>query len=186
MIKFLIAVLTIVFVILFEMRKKKINNSMTSNDKNTESNSYDKNLDYRLRTDWPNAMRNNNPLALIKSNISWKGKTTGTSNLETFLDSRWGVRAGIMNLRNHYFNKGKKTFGSIINEYTGETGKTDLSKKKINNYLKVIQDNTGITAITDLTGKLHLLAYGIHIAENGRPFWTKDEFLRLADISEKL
>lgn len=86
-------------------------------------------------------IRNNNPFNIIRSNINWMGKLKGLLTLESeskfeqFETLEQGVRAGLLNLRNGYKNKGFNTPKKIINRYAPSF---DNSVASQTNYAKAV------------------------------------------------
>ena len=64
------------------------------------------------------ALKYNNPMALIQSKPSdWDGLKGDNGGRLIFEEMWYGVRAGIKNLRNSYFNRGNNTLSGILKVY---------------------------------------------------------------------
>ena len=64
-------------------------------------------------------IRNNNPFNIRRSYNGWRGKTVlnADKDFEKFTQMDYGIRAGILLLRNAYLAKGLVTVEQIINKY---------------------------------------------------------------------
>lgn len=68
-------------------------------------------------------MRNNNPFNIVYSKMNnWKGQLGSTQGIAgkfcVFETLEYGIRAGLINLRNGYFRRGVNTIDEIINKYS--------------------------------------------------------------------
>jgi len=64
-----------------------------------------------------NSYDQNNPFGLIVSSSNWQGELPSGNKWEKFNTMENGIRAGIINLKNGYFNRGLDTIQEILNVY---------------------------------------------------------------------
>ncbi len=114
-----ILLISVIFIIMAEFRKKKITSSVGS--------------------DQTRGVRNNNPLNLRRTGIEWKGerKEVTDQEFEEFESMMWGLRAGLRNMRTK-ISQGYKTLGSLINVWAPP------SENNTNNYVSLVSKATGI------------------------------------------
>ena len=131
-------------------------------------------------------IRNNNPFNLIKTKISWLGKLTGLFNSESkfeqFTTLELGIRAGLLNLRNGYRNKGINTPYKIINKYAPLSDNSQPAQKKyIESVAKsVFGFSTSIHATLSTPVQWVVLAQSILTFENGK---SPVSYLQLTKIN---
>lgn len=69
----------------------------------------------------PIAVRNNNPLNIIKTNIKWKGQVKHPSKFCVFMEPKWGWRAALIIICRTYRKGGLTTVWKIINSWAPPT-----------------------------------------------------------------
>ena len=119
-----------------------------------------------LNMSLPLPIRQNNPMALILGSSAWEGKINCpiTSNFECFSSVEYGIRAGMLNLINAYFNEGYNTIDMIINKYAPP------SENDTTGYINYVSAFTGFDQDEQLTADnttIKLLSRAIINQENG-------------------
>lgn len=73
-------------------------------------------MDFRTQTNLSRGIRNNNPGNLVKTNIPWNGKAIPNTDgkFEQFINIRFGIRAGIMNVFAK-IKQGHNTLEKLVN-----------------------------------------------------------------------
>jgi hypothetical protein len=98
----------------------------------------------------PRGIRNKNPLNLIQTSIQWQGKIPLSQNTDTyfeqFYNEKYGIRAGIKDLRNDIITDGTNTLKKIIYEFAPPF------ENATENYISTIVQMTGIDKDQILTG----------------------------------
>ncbi len=90
----------------------------------------------------PRGIRNNNPMNLRKSTISWQGKVEGTdTSFETFVTPEYGIRAGAKVLMTYQSKYALKSVREIINRFAPPIeNNTDSYIKHVASVLNVDED----------------------------------------------
>lgn len=125
----------------------------------------------------PRSIRLNNPLALVYSEFNkWQGQIGSDGYLAVFESPEFGIRAGLINLRNGYLKKGFNTIDAIIRKYVG----SKAPEQVITNYINKVSRGLNISAHSPLMPSvIPALAYEIHIFEAGAKYYDKDTFFHV-------
>jgi len=118
------------------------------------------------RSDLPRGLRNNNPLNLVKTSIPWQGKLPGNDpRFEQFRTLGYGIRAGLLDLYNDYYQDGQQTLIDLISEFA-PPNENDTAA-----YIQYVANNTGLMANQKFNAnKLPEIAYYMAVLENGQQF----------------
>jgi len=125
----------------------------------------------------PRSIRLNNPLGMIYSEFNkWQGQTGSDGYLCIFESPEFGIRAGMINLRNGYFKKGFNTIEKIIRKYVG----TKAPENVVQNYINKVAKGLNISKDTPMmAGLIPALAYELHIFEAGGKYFEKSDFTHI-------
>jgi len=118
------------------------------------------------RSDLPRGLRNNNPLNLVKTSIPWQGKLPGNDpRFEQFRTLGYGIRAGLLDLYNDYYQDGQQTLIDLISEFA-PPNENDTAA-----YIQYVANNTGLMPNEKFTAdKLPEIAYYMAVLENGQQY----------------
>jgi len=110
-----------------------------------------------------NSYDQNNPFGLIRTGITWQGQNDlGNPKWESFTKISDGIRAGLINLKNGYFNNGLDTISKIIPVYSPAANQ--------GNYQRFVKDLSGLDyqdKIDSINEKM-AVAYAIACFESPR------------------
>ena len=142
-----------------------------------------------VSTQGPLPQRNNNPFALIQEKPSnWQGLVRGSKGFLQFLEPKWGVRAGYINLVNTYLLRGLNTIEKIFPVYAPVS-----DGNKPDKYIEFVETFTKIkrNSIIDDADKLYIIGRAIERVENGKAWvsstdWDEGWKLAIPVIKPKL
>lgn len=97
-------------------------------------------------------IRNKNPFNIKRSANHWHGKLHRPTDsvFEQFTSIKYGVRAGILLLRNGYLNKGFRTVEAIIKRYAPE------NENNVERYCNYIYSHTPLSPEAEIDSSLKL------------------------------
>lgn len=131
-------------------------------------------------TDWitggsnlPRGLKNNNPLNLVLTSITWQGKIPNAQNtdgkFEQFQNILLGYRAGIKNLKS-YIDSGANTISKITSKWA-PTGSGEGNNPE--NYARRVSQGTGIGSTAQIPfSKQYIIPIvrEMAVVENGESF----------------
>lgn len=131
----------------------------------------------------------NNPFNIIKSSVRWLGELAGffTDKFESFETLEKGIRAGLLNLKNGYKNKGVNTPAAIVKKYAPISDNSEQSQKNyIGHIAYIVHGNKYLTEkrIVDPLDWVKC-AYAIMKFETGKELITLNQ-LKSINTNEKI
>jgi len=107
-----------------------------------------------------NSYDQNNPFGLVVSGSQWQGELPSGNMWEKFDTMENGIRAGLINLKNGYFNKGLNTITEVLNVY---------NKNANASYFSFLENSLGVARKDELPASRYMdLAYYIAVFESPR------------------
>lgn len=125
----------------------------------------------------PRGVRNNNPLNLVRTGDSWKGKISHKDSRDTkfeqFISMPYGIRAAIKDIAGDITKDGDNTITKLITKFAPN------NENDTDRYIQVITTLTKIPANKLLVPDKETMAklvMAMAVHENGKPVVTADDF----------
>lgn len=142
-----------------------------------------------VSTSGPKTQRSNNPFALIQAKPDkWQGLVPGSGPFLEFIEPKWGVRAGYINLVNAYLSRNLNTIQKIFPVYapSSDGNKPDKYIEFVESFTKIKRNDP-----IDSADELYIIGRAIERVEAGKSWvsptdWDEGWKLAIPVIAPKL